>query len=84
MQFKPYGSGSWYRLKPLSRPDREELNYLHQQGEWGIYAEESFNKHLNELRKWNKYYSKLNGRRIKEVLRCEPLRYGKAELAELI
>jgi hypothetical protein len=83
MRFVSYGE-KWYQLKTLSRPDQEELNYLHQSGEWSIYAEESFDKHIKELTKWNGYFSKLNGRRIKEIIRCEPLRYGRAELAELM
>ena len=84
MRFVPYANNKWYRLKPLSRPDEAEQDYLRQTGEFSIYREESFNKHLNELSKWNKFFSGYNGKKIKMILQHEPLRYGKAKLSKLL
>jgi hypothetical protein len=86
MRFVPYGQNKskWYQLKPLSRPDWEELSYLHGSGEFSLYRDESFDKHLKEYDKLNKFYSHLNGKRLKAVIERERPWYGKAELVGLM
>ena len=85
MRFVPYSNGSkWYQLKSLSRPDREEQDYLRQQGEFSIYREDAFNKHCKELSKWRKYYARLNGRKLRAILKMEYLWFGRQGLEELI
>ena len=84
MRFVPYSQDRWFRLKSLSKPDREWLDFCFGVGEWSIWREESFNKHIRKLDKYTKVFSNLNGRKLKQILKYEPLQYGKTELAELI
>ena len=81
MRFKFYGTeNKWLKLKPLSRPDEEERNFLRNTGEFSDYRAVKFENHLKEIEKWNKFFARFNGKRIGLVLRQEGVWYGRVGL----
>lgn len=84
MKFVPTKNDFWFKLKPLSNPDREEKLFLYNLGEWSISSEDNFKKHLNRYDYLNKYYAHLNGTRIKKVVQSEPLWYSRFGLEKLL
>ena len=84
MRFVPYGENKWYQLRPLSKPDKEERDFLHNEGEWSLYKVRAFEAHLKEYPRLNKYYSRLNGKKYKAILQHNPFWYGRQGMEEVI
>lgn len=79
MHFKPFGD-YWFYISRPRNPDQDELNYIHQSGEFNIYAAEGFEKHLNRYLMLNKFYHNENGNRLKYVIHDEPAKYPLSDL----
>ena len=75
-------SGDWTHQPARRNPDREEFYFL-RYGEFSLESEIAFEKHLSRYSKLNKFYAKLNGKRIKQVLNDEPPWYGRSGLEGL-
>ena len=84
MRFIPFGDDQWFQLRPLSRPDKAERDFLHNQGEWSDWKEKAFARHLKEYPVLNKYYAKLNGKKYKMILRENPFWYGRQGMEEVL
>ena len=79
MRFIPSGD-YWFFLSRPRDPDKDELNYRNQSGEFNIYGAEAFEKHLSRYPMLNKFYHNENGNRIKYVIRDEPAKYSISDL----
>lgn len=72
-------TGEWlYFRTPHNNisPDYQAL-YFRSKGEFSLEADMSFDKHIDRLKKLNEspMFKKMNGKRVKEICRTEPLRY---------
>ena len=84
MRIKVFGNDSWCRLRALPSPDRQMLEFNAGHGEFSLSRAIRFEKHLARYPQLNKYYSRLNGKRIRAVLKDEPAFFGIRGLEELI
>ena len=72
-------TGDWLYFKtPYNNypPDYQELNFC-RKGEFSPESDIAFDKHIDRLKKLNDHpmFKKMNGKRIKEICKTEPLRY---------
>jgi hypothetical protein len=74
----------WYQLPNKNNPDKKEKEYLEGKGEFSIYRDEVFKKHINRYMPLLKFYSKFNGLRFEMVLREEPLWYTTSGIEKLL
>lgn len=68
---KALSRGAWLHLaRKHHNPDREDLCFG-KSGEFSPDSDRAFLKHLNRLEMVTKFYSHLNGKRIKAIIREE-------------
>jgi hypothetical protein len=83
MRFKPYGD-EWFRLRTPQNPDEAERSFLHNEGEFSLYKDEAFERHLERYERLNKFYAHQNGKRLKLVVKGEKPWYGRQGMEEII
>lgn len=81
MLFKPYGKTKgldiWFRFPRPHNPDRDLLNFIYNKGDFDLRKVEAFDRHCNRLNHLSHLpiFMRMNGRKIKEIKKTEPLWY---------
>ena len=74
---KPYLQDKWFFIRERRRnPDRDDLYFGQEGNEFSPNADRAFEKHLGRLITTTKFFSHLNGERIKAIIKREPLWHG--------
>ncbi len=84
MRFVSYGQDKWYHLPKLSDPDKKEKEFLLGFGEFSIYRDESFEKHIKKYLELLKRFAYPNGNKFKKILSEENFWYGKQGMERII
>jgi len=50
MTFTPYGADNWFRIPRKELPDSLITKFEHSQGEFSVFSDLSFERHINKLR----------------------------------
>lgn len=72
---KELGRGAWLHLDGRRKdPDKESLRFG-RTGEFSPFSDLAFEKHLKRLDRTSKFYSYLNGGKVKMIIRDEKCWY---------
>ena len=77
----PYGKTKgldiWFRFPKPHNPDKDAEDFRFGKGEFSLKRIDAFNKHCSKLNYLSHllFFIKMNGRKIREIRRQEPLWY---------
>ena len=83
-KYRDYGGGNWSIITPKMRnPDKDDLNFRANRGEFSLRSQEAFEKHERRCKENVVFHKNDNGEFLKNVLREESLWYGSVGMQRL-